>query len=263
MSHSTRCLNCDNIVSNAFCSHCGQKTDTHRITLKHFFFHDILHGVWHFEKGILFTMKEALLRPGKAALDYIAGKRIRYYNVFYLVLILIGLNLFISHYYHSLSEVYLSSPVGQVKNNATGVKIASFMSSYAKAILFSFVPLFALNSLLLFRRKKLNLSEHFIVAGMIFLGILLISTVGTLLSFFDFTYLDSISEVAEIVFSLLILIYTVYSYYMAFRSDYLIWGFSWRIVLFLAFIIIELFLFFVLLFGFVTHWKFGSISYHM
>ncbi|MGH2665172.1 DUF3667 domain-containing protein [Flavobacterium sp.] len=262
MSHSTRCLNCDAIASNVFCSHCGQKTDTHRITLKHFVFHDILHGVWHFEKGILFTIKEALVRPGNAALDYIAGKRIRYYNVFYLALILLGLNIFLTHYYDSLSEVY-ENPISDVKNNAAGMKIASFMSKYAKAILFSFVPLFALKSTLLFRRRKLNLSEHFIVAGMIFLGIVLITVVGTLFSFFDFTYFDSISEVAEFVFSLLILFYVIYSYYAAFKSDYSVWGFSWRMLLFLLFIIVELFLFFVLLFGFVTHWKFGSINYHV
>ena len=84
------CLNCEKEVTDKYCSGCGQKTDTHRISFKNFILHDILHGTFHIEKGILFTAKEALLRPGKAALDYIEGKRIKYYNVFYLVLITIG-----------------------------------------------------------------------------------------------------------------------------------------------------------------------------
>lgn len=37
----------------------------------------------HLDKGIFFTTKQALVRPVKAALDYIAGKRKSYYNVFF------------------------------------------------------------------------------------------------------------------------------------------------------------------------------------
>src|SRR5690606_2344353 len=72
--------------------------DTHRITFKNFIFHDVLHGTFHIERGILFTTKQALIRPGKAALDYISGKRRRYYNVFYLILITIGLIIFLRHF---------------------------------------------------------------------------------------------------------------------------------------------------------------------
>ena len=93
MEH-TYCLNCNFDVDNKFCPSCGQKTDTHRIVMKHFVMHDLLHGVWHLEKGILFTLKETIIRPGQAALDYINGKRVRYYNVFYLALLVIGLNIF-------------------------------------------------------------------------------------------------------------------------------------------------------------------------
>ncbi|MBS1571605.1 MAG: DUF3667 domain-containing protein, partial [Bacteroidetes bacterium] len=88
-----KCLNCGSKVDNNYCSVCSQKTDTHRLTPKHFFYHDILHGIWHLDKGILFTLKEAVIRPGQASLDYINGKRIRYYNVFYLCLLLLGISI--------------------------------------------------------------------------------------------------------------------------------------------------------------------------
>jgi len=68
--NTKQCLNCGKRVTDKFCSSCGQKTDTHRITFKNFISHDLLHGTFHLEKGIVFTAKEALLRPGKAALDY-------------------------------------------------------------------------------------------------------------------------------------------------------------------------------------------------
>lgn len=84
-------------MEHNFCPSCGQKTDTHRIVLKHFIFHDLIHGVWHLEKVIVFTLKETILRPGQAALDYISGKRIKYYNVFYLSLLVIAVNILLLH----------------------------------------------------------------------------------------------------------------------------------------------------------------------
>ena len=87
---NTNCLNCGKELTDKYCSGCGQKADTHRITFKNFLFHDLLHGNFHIERGILFAAKEALIRPGKAALDYISGKRKRYYNVFYLILLTFG-----------------------------------------------------------------------------------------------------------------------------------------------------------------------------
>ena len=50
-----KCQNCDAEIEKYYCSTCGQKTDMQRITVKHFLFHDLLHGVLHLDKGILFT----------------------------------------------------------------------------------------------------------------------------------------------------------------------------------------------------------------
>ena len=54
-------------------------------------------------------------------------------------------------------------------------KIDELFAQKNKIIIFLFIPFAALNSFILFRRKKLNLSEHSIIAGMILLGILLIT----------------------------------------------------------------------------------------
>ncbi|HSD13861.1 MAG TPA: DUF3667 domain-containing protein [Flavobacterium sp.] len=258
--HPTNCLNCDTSLSGKFCSNCGQKADTHRITFKHFIMHDVLHGVWHFEKGMLFTAKEALTRPGKAALDYISGKRIRYYNVFFLILLLIGLNIFISHYYDHFREIYTG--VSEGVKNSNGRKIAAFMSKYAKLIIFSFVPFFAFNGYLAFRRKKLNLSEHFIVAGILFLGILIIETIGSLLTFFDFTkHFGFLSDIASMATALIIFVYIIYSYYSAFKENYSKAGFSIRMILFLLLLFVELIIMLFCIVGFATNWKFGDITY--
>ena len=106
------CLNCGHILIGKFCSNCGQKSDIHRITLKHFITHDLIHGVWHLEKGIYFTIKESIFRTGKAATDYISGKRIIYYNVFYLSLLMLGLNLLVLHYFLAYTGMELKTSNG-------------------------------------------------------------------------------------------------------------------------------------------------------
>ncbi len=53
------CKNCGNHFNYEFCGHCGQTVDTHDINW-HFLWHDIQHGLLHFEKGILYTTKELI-----------------------------------------------------------------------------------------------------------------------------------------------------------------------------------------------------------
>jgi hypothetical protein len=215
MSHSTTCLNCEEPVSKKFCPNCGQKTNTHRITFKHFVTHDILHGVWHIDRGILFTLKEALLRPGKAALDYISGKRVRYYNVFYLTLLIIGLNLFINHFFDILNKKY------SIESYSSNSKMDSILTDYAKLFILSIIPLLAINSYVIYKKRKLNLSEHFIIGGMFVLGILIITTFGNLFYFFDYTEnLVFLSKLFNVLTPITILFYLIIGYFKTFNGFY-------------------------------------------
>lgn len=255
----TNCLNCEKPLTDKFCSGCGQKADTHRITFKNFIFHDVLHGTFHIEKGILFTAKEALLRPGKAALDYISGKRKRYYNVFYLILITFGLIVFFIHFYDVLSGEVI--PEKQYLNKASK-DMDEIFSQKSKIIVLLFVPLSALNGMLFFRRKKLNLAEHCIIAGMILLGMLLMSLLGNL-----FFYLELIapfngvfSATMSWLITAVIVLHIGYGYYNAFGKDYTRLGISYRLVLLYGWMCAELYILFLIVFGFITNWKFGTIN---
>ena len=255
------CLNCGEEVTNKFCSVCGQKTDTHRITFKNFIFHDVLHGTFHIEKGILFTAKQALLRPGKAALDYIAGKRISYYNVFYLILITTGLMLFARHFYSELESSRENAVEVKQYVNEASKKFDELVSQKIKFIIFLFVPFGAINSFLLFRRKKLNLSEHAILSGMILLGILLISLFGHIIFYFNLIIEgDILSSIIDFGTPALAIIYIVYGYYNAFSTDYSKLGIAFRVLLFFGLLFLEIYILFLIIFGFLTDWKFGDLT---
>lgn len=229
----TRCLNCNCEIEKNYCSFCGQKTDSHRITVRHFLFHDLLHGFWHIDKGILFTLKETIIRPGQAALDYIKGKRIRYYNVFYLCLLVIGLHLLLSHMYDLIRHTEVNP-----KNDT--VKVTTFFKQHIKSILLSIIPILGLNSLLIFRRLKLNIAEQFILSGFCLLGMLLI---GILFNFFDFINrfdLPSFFVAFEVASFFMIPLFAFWVYYNATKSLYSFGGFFWRILVFCISVLIIL-----------------------
>ncbi|MGV3696175.1 DUF3667 domain-containing protein [Flavobacterium sp.] len=260
---SKNCLNCGKQLTDQFCSGCGQKADTHRISFNNFISHDLLHGTFHIERGLLFTAKEALFRPGKAALDYISGKRKRYYNVFYFILITFAFIIFLRHYDLVLTE-YVDGklPTERKYINEASKTVDQIFSQKSKLFILLFIPLAALNSYIFFRRKKLNLSEHFIVAGMILLGMLLISAFGNLFFYLDFMipFNTTFAVIMSWLVSLLIAFHIGFGYYNAFGSDYTKWGITYRIVLFYALFCLEVVILLVILVGFVTDWKFGQIT---
>lgn len=254
---NTHCLNCGEELAGKFCSGCGQKADTRRISFKNILVNDVLHGVFNIERGILFTARQALLRPGKAALEFIAGRRKQHYNVFVLILLTIGVMLFTRHVDQLFAGQGAELIPDKVYLNEASKKIDDIFSQKSKIILLLFVPLAALNSLILFRRKKLNYSEHIILSGMILLGILLINVFGNLVFILNML-LQMSATLLSLLITATIAIYIGYAYVNAFRDLYTKWGIAYRIVLFYALICLEAAILVLLLVGYVTDWKYDT-----
>lgn len=262
---NNRCLNCEKELTDKFCAACGQKADTHRISFKNFIFHDIMHGIFHIDKGMLFTARQSLTRPGKAALDYIAGKRKRYYNVFYLILIVAGIIFFVRHNQDNL-HLKLGHKVEPIEyKNETSKAMDELFSQKAKIIILLFVPLAALNSFILFKRKKLNIVEHSIIAGMILLGMLIISLAGNLFFYIDLVlpFSDGFSSAASLLTTITIMAIIAFGYYDAFGGDYSKPGISYRLLLFLLMLSFECITLFIIIFGILSNWKFGYINFQL
>eukprot|EP01132_Coremiostelium_polycephalum_P020155 gene20155-23955_t len=71
---TTNCLNCNEKIAGKFCSNCSQASSTHRFSLAHVFKHDFIHGIFHFDKGFFYTIKELFTRPGHSIRDYFLKK---------------------------------------------------------------------------------------------------------------------------------------------------------------------------------------------
>ena len=77
MSDVGKCANCARVTDGPeqkFCPACGQPTPTHRIDW-HFLGHELEHSVLHMDRGVLYTLKRLMLRPGLLIRDYIEGRR--------------------------------------------------------------------------------------------------------------------------------------------------------------------------------------------
>ncbi len=73
---SAACLNCGEIRTGNYCGNCGQSAHIHRSIGA--FWHDILHGVLHFEGKFWRTMPMLAWKPGELTRRYIHGERARF-----------------------------------------------------------------------------------------------------------------------------------------------------------------------------------------
>ena len=72
-SDETNCLNCGTRLIGSHCHQCGQRAHVHRTVTA--FFHDLLHGVFHFEGKIWRTLPMLAVKPGELTRRYIEGQR--------------------------------------------------------------------------------------------------------------------------------------------------------------------------------------------
>jgi hypothetical protein len=70
------CRNCGAGLTGAYCAACGQPARIHRSLAS--LFHDILHGVFHFEGKIWRTIPELFFHPGRLTRRYIDGERAKF-----------------------------------------------------------------------------------------------------------------------------------------------------------------------------------------
>lgn len=202
---SDKCYNCGTKTIGKYCHNCKQSSDTTRLDLRHFFYHDIIHGVFHLDKGLLFTLKEIIVRPGEVVTNFINGKRVRYYSLIYLALIILGVTFFVD----SLGN----SPVSLDQVDDT-VVIKDFIFKNLKYLMISCIPLFTLSSWIVYRRSKLNLAEHSIIASVSLISLLLLNLLSELLELFI------VGKEISAFLSIVVVLNTFRIYYQSFSGYY-------------------------------------------
>jgi len=101
----TNCKSCNAVLAGNFCSNCGHPAKTKRID-GHYIMHEIEH-VLHFEKGILYTIKELLIKPGTSVKEFLAENRSRLVKPIIFIIITSLIYTLITHFFH-IEEGYIN-----------------------------------------------------------------------------------------------------------------------------------------------------------
>jgi Skp family chaperone for outer membrane proteins len=120
-THETRCLNCGCDLIGDYCHCCGQQAHVHRTVGA--FWHDLLHGVLHFEGKIWRTLPMLALRPGELTRRYIAGERAKFVSP--LALFLFSVFLMFAVFHAVGGPVNLSSSAAADQAEAVGDLVAA------------------------------------------------------------------------------------------------------------------------------------------
>lgn len=151
------CKNCHQIYKGHYCNNCGQPAETHKINW-HFLWHDIQHGLLHFDKGILYSVRQLFTRPGDSIREFIDGKRVRHFKPLSLVVVLATLYGLLYHYFHiNLINVTSTDPKVNYLN------FNEWMATHFSWVTIATIPFFTLGTYICFRNQGYNFIEYFIL----------------------------------------------------------------------------------------------------
>ena len=150
------CKKCNAEVTKNYCSDCGHPIILKRIN-GHYLIHEIEH-VLHFERGILYTIRELLFRPGTNIKRFFSEDRSRLVKPVIFIIVTSLIYSIISHFYHIEGMV-----THDLSAESAGAKIMAWTEShmgYSNILLGGFIALF---TKLLFRKFAYNYFEILIL----------------------------------------------------------------------------------------------------
>ena len=92
------CKNCNSEVNSNYCPNCGQPKQLKRID-GHYIIHEIEH-VLHFERGILYTIRELTINPGQNIRKYLSENRTRLVKPIIFIIITSLIYTILNHLFH-------------------------------------------------------------------------------------------------------------------------------------------------------------------
>ena len=150
------CKNCHQIFTGHYCNNCGQPAETHKINI-HFLWHDIQHGLLHFDKGILYSLKQLFTRPGHSIREFIEGKRVRHFKPLSLVVVLATLYGVLYHYFHINTFDSVKSP------NIDSDYLNEWFATHFSWVTVASIRIYTIGTYLIFRKQGYNFVELFVL----------------------------------------------------------------------------------------------------
>jgi len=147
----TNCKTCNLELTSKYCPNCGQPSQLKRID-GHYIIHEIEH-VLHFERGILYTIKELIANPGQNVRNYLSDNRSRLVKPIIFIIVTSLIYSTFSNFFH-IEDGYVNYLDDHKSTTSAIFKWIQGHYGYANIIMGIFIALW---TKLFFRKYKLNM----------------------------------------------------------------------------------------------------------
>jgi len=159
------CQNCKMVYEGFYCPRCGQRYMEGRFKLKESA-EWILAQIFNLDAGFFYTIWQLLLKPGEITIDYLNKATRRYVHPFRFAFIVATLSALLT----ILSGAFETTDLSQFATEKTeeGVQrveaVFDFIKKYLSLIMLAVIPFYAMVAKWFYAKRKLNFTEHLIVA---------------------------------------------------------------------------------------------------
>jgi len=180
-----KCDHCEKVLSGDFCSYCGRPKEVKRINGQYLLAE--IGSVLNFDKGILFTIRELLIRPGSSIRKFIRQDRNRLVKPI-LFIIICSLTYTILQQLFRFQDGYVNYSFGDKSATALIFNWVSQNYGYSNILMATFSALWIK---LFFRKYGFNFFENLILLCFLMgMGMLLFGFFGILSSLIPVNVLD-------------------------------------------------------------------------
>lgn len=162
------CKNCEAALQGLYCSACGQKAVTERLTVRHML-GEFIQAITNLERGFWYTARRLMPEPGPVVREYLEGRRKRFYHPVRYLFVLATLATVIM-VWSGLFEQQQDQIIS-VQEQAMGIEptergrvsqqmVQEKIKPYLHLISLLTVPFLGLLSFRLFRKRGYNYAEH-------------------------------------------------------------------------------------------------------
>jgi hypothetical protein len=268
------CRNCDTLLEDRYCPHCGQdrlagqRRSFGRMVI------DLCTGIFTFDDKVWVTVKKLLFRPGFLSKEYVSGRMVPYTLPIKLLWMMVLIFTVVFSLHDTSSSVVLmprsATPSQQqtkiaenenviteetvlaeetiLKKSESQKNIASDYFQYLPYFMLLVIPVFAAFLALFFRKEKYAFSEHLIFAVHLHTIFFFIFTIEVLVA----SYLFS-GKLVMIIFLFIMGLYTLLSaikFYHTRRKRSVIWRIA-SIGLLYFIVLITLLVWVIMIFGWI------------
>jgi hypothetical protein len=209
------CKNCGNIITDKYCSRCGQEKITGRLTVGGLLM-KFAETITHAEHGIFRLVKELCIHPAKVSHEYIDGKRKKYFSPVKYLIVVVSLSAVLVAYLE-MNRVPFEPVFSADSDIDDVVEYRFFNHNYYKYYMFLSIPLAAAFSYFIFRSSRFSYAENLVLNTYILSQVVLLHT---LLIIPLIIYSSSFDDIIILIYMITAALYLLGAYYSFFKGKW-------------------------------------------